>query len=288
LTGGFLLAVIAVVLAIVIAAPQYAEPAVATSLETPGSIEPALTAETGDAPAVTVMTSDPPNALKGYRWPVRGGLVDTYYGHSDVGQFEISGKRVHDGLVITWSEGAPVKAAHKGTVVAVGRGWVRHVGFEGPLDEAIETFERRAAKKARNSGKGKEPERFPLGVVIDDGNGYYSVYTELKEITVKARDAVKAGQTIGQMSRSEGKQMMRYRLVRMDGPPMKVHQSARDLGYPRYARERVDPLAVLKTDATRMPRMKRKPPAHPPRLSDYEANPAAGDRSLVIEPLEVP
>jgi hypothetical protein len=71
------------------------------------------------------------------------------------------------------------------------------------------------------------------------------------------------------MSASEKKFMMRYRLVRMDGPLMRVHEAARERGYPEYARERVDPLVVLNLKAKRKPKMKRQPPADPPRLSDY-------------------
>ena len=268
MTGGFLVAVIAAILAIVIAAPQYAEPAAGALVAPAASGEPAPDAS--GEPVVTqpdVMTSDPPDKLKGYRWPVRGGSVDTYYGRNAAGRFEISGERVHDGLVITWFEGALVKAAHKGTVVAAGRDWIHHVGYYRELDEALELFERRAAKQAKK--KGRKPEMYPQGIVIDDGNGYYSVYTELKSLSVKADDEVKAGQTIGQMTFSEGKQMMRYRLVRMDGPPMKVHQSDRNLAYPDYARERVDPLAVLKIDAKHMPKLKGKRPTDPPHLSDY-------------------
>ena len=110
---------------------------------------------------------------------------------------------------------------------------------------------------------------FPQGIVIDDGNGYYSVYTEIKDFLVKPGEVVKAGQPIGHMAKAEGMQMMRYRLVRMDGPMMRVHESARLKGYPFYARERVDPLVVLNTEAQRMPAMRRKPPANPPRLSEY-------------------
>jgi len=207
MTGGFLVAVIAAILAIVIAAPQYAEPAAGALVAPAASGEPAPDAS--GEPVVTqpdVMTSDPPDKLKGYRWPVRGGSVDTYYGRNAAGRFEISGERVHDGLVITWFEGALVKAAHKGTVVAAGRDWIHHVGYYRELDEALELFERRAAKQAKK--KGRKPEMYPQGIVIDDGNGYYSVYTELKNLDVKVGDEIKAGQTIGQMTRLvEGKQI---------------------------------------------------------------------------------
>jgi hypothetical protein len=86
---------------------------------------------------------------------------------------------------------------------------------------------------------------------------------------VKPGDQVAAGQPIAAMANTAGKLMMRYRLVRMDGPWMMVHQSARNRGYPYYARERVNPLAVLELEAKSMPLLKRRPPADPPQLSAY-------------------
>ena len=153
-------------------------------------------------------------------------------------------------------------------MVAAGRDWIAEVGYEGPVEGVRKRFDRRAKEQARKTGQ--ERERFPMGVVIDDGNGYYSVYTELKDLRVKKDDVVEAGQIIGEMSRAEGKQMMRYRLVRMDGPRMDVHASEESKkGYPGWARERIDPLAVLNTDAKRMPRLVGKRPQDPPRVSDY-------------------
>jgi murein DD-endopeptidase MepM/ murein hydrolase activator NlpD len=164
---------------------------------------------------------------------------------------------MHGGLVITWFEGAAVKAAHAGTVLAAGREWAREAGYDGPLDELYE----------RQRRKGDEGS---LGVVIDDGNGYRSVYSALQDLRVKAGDKVKAGTIIGAMSRSEGQQMMRYELVRMDGPWLRVAAAERQRGYPDYAREHVDPLAVLRVGANKSPDTgKRRPPAEPPRLSSY-------------------
>lgn len=264
------MAIIAIVLAIVMAAPQYAEPVVADAgdepaveMASPATDEPA--AEVGTA-TLAPPTSKPPHKLRGYRWPVRGGMVARYYEIHPQGDFQIDGQRIHDGIIITWFEGAAVKAAHGGTVVATGRDWAKHVGFLGELDEVYARYAPiDDPKKAKKSGK----PWFPKGVVVDDGNGYYSVYTEIEDLAVKPGQQIKAGQTIGSMSRAEGMQMMRYRLVRMDGLPMKVHSSARNRGYPDYAAERVDPLAVLKTDARKMPQLRRQPPGNPPRLSEY-------------------
>ena len=258
LTVGFLVLIIVAVLAIVIAAPEYAKPAAGAGLVPVESSAPSPGASAGPiTAAVEVPTSKSPDKLKGYRWPVRGGMIAKYYDQDRAGRFAIEGQRVHTGLVITWFEGAAVKAAHKGEVVAAGRDWERYLDYENSLDKAYERLERKDRKPSQ-------------GVVIDDGNGYRSVYSELKDLRVKVGDIVKPGQTIGGMSRAEGRQMMRYRLVRRDGPWMRVHTSDRERDYPDYAREQVDPLVVLNLEANQRPDMeKRKPPADPPRLSDY-------------------
>ena len=264
------MAIIAIVLAIVIAAPQYADPVIGAGdgpviEDTPATPDELAAAEVQSA-VLEQPTSKLPTKLRGYRWPVRGGMIARYYEDHPKGDIQIAGERMHDGLVITWFEGAIVKAAHKGTVVAAGRDWAEHVGYDGTLDRV---YRRYAPINDPKAAKRSEKPWFPQGVVVDDGNGYYSVYTEIKELLVKAGDKVKAGQPIGHMAKAEGMQMMRYRLVRMDGPMMRVHESARLRGYPFYARERVDPLAVLNSEAQRMPTMRRKPPANPPRLSEY-------------------
>ena len=263
--GGFLLAVIAVALAIIVAAPQYAEPALAADEPAAESAAPSLDPEAEPVHVFhpVVPTSREPGELKGYRWPVTGGgQVHAYYDYDPKGVFQIDGRRIHDGIVITWFEGAVVKAAHTGKIVAAGRDWARHVGFI----ESPDGLYKRYAKG--NGSKSKKPV-FPQGVVINDGNGYYSVYTELKELMVKPGQKVKAGQPIGHMSKAEKKQMMRYRLVRMDGKWMQVSDAARRKGYPAYARERIDPLAVLNPDAKKRPKTPNKPPKKPPRQSDY-------------------
>jgi hypothetical protein len=261
MTAGFLMAVIALIVGIVIAVPEYAKPAAGAGVVASPSADPSAGPE-GHAANLTPLdapTSVPPNKLRKYRWPVRGGDVHTWFEYRPDGRFEIDNQRVHDGILITWFKGALVKAAHRGRVVAAGRDWIQHVGYDGPLDEIERKIERKKGPWAD----------FPRGVVIDDGNGYYSVYTELQDLKVKPDDKVKAGTIIGSMSAAESKLMMRYRLIRMDGLQMKVHQSDRQLGYPDYARERVDPMVVLDLEAPRMPRVKRPPPDDPPRLSDY-------------------
>jgi len=250
------MAVIVIVLTIVIAAPEYAEPAAGAGLAPVESSEPSPSASAVPFTAMEVLpTSVPPEKLKGYRWPVRGGEIAKYYDYDREGRFVIKGRPAHTGLVITWFEGARVKAAHKGTVLAVGRHWAEYLGYEDSLDDY---YERLKGEKQKDS----------FGIVIDDGNGYYSVYTEIKDPRVKVGQKVKGGQIIAGMSSAEKRLMMRYRLVRTDGRLMRVRATDRELGVPDYAREQVDPLLVFRLDAAKKPNMKREPPADPPRL-DY-------------------
>jgi murein DD-endopeptidase MepM/ murein hydrolase activator NlpD len=262
LTAGFLLVVIATALAIIVATPEYAEPAIgADAVVAVASLDP-----TGDPSAASLAsdagaamaepTSPAPGKLKGYRWPVKGGEVNQYYDWASDGQFVLRDRRVHAGLVITWFEGAYVKAAHAGEVKAAGKGWEEATGYDAPLDRLYARLRRHKEQPTQ-------------GVVIDDGKGYRSVYSGLQDIRVKVGQKVKAGTIIGAMSKTEHRQMMRYELVRMDGKLMRVSDAARRLGYPDYARERIDPLAVLDLETTKRPRTPRQPPADPPRLSDY-------------------
>jgi murein DD-endopeptidase MepM/ murein hydrolase activator NlpD len=258
LAVGFLLGIIGVVVLIVIGAPEYAVPASGNDAGT-AALAAGVSPSPGsslapEASAWPSPTSPEPEALKGYRWPVRGGQVARYYDWAKDGRFAIEEKAVHAGLVITWFPGAPVKAAHKGTVVVAGRGWEREAGYVGPLDEVY----------ARLTAAGQKPIE---GVVVDDGNGYRSVYSGLRDVTVKEGQEVSPTTTIGLMDETDGWYMVRYQLVRMDGYPLKVAVKSRKQGYPYYAHEYVDPLRVLDLEARAKPRTTSPmPPKHPPVL----------------------
>jgi murein DD-endopeptidase MepM/ murein hydrolase activator NlpD len=258
LAVGFLLGIIGVVVLIVIGAPEYAEPASGNDADTAALVAGASPSPGSslapEASAWPSPTSPEPEALKGYRWPVRGGQVEQYYDRAQDGRFSIDEKPVHAGLVITWFDGAPVKAAHKGTVVVAGRGWEREAGYVGLLD----------AVYAKLKAAGQKPTE---GVVVDDGNGYFSIYSGLKDLAVKEGQEVTPATTIGLMSLTERRYMVRYQLLRGDGYPMKVALKSRKQGYPYYAHEYVDPLRVLKLDAAVKPRTTSpKPPKRPPVL----------------------
>lgn len=79
-------------------------------------------------------------------------------------------------------------------------GWQRRAdgkGHEG-VDFAVKLGDMvRAAAGGTVLFAGREPQRFGNLVVIDHGNGWASAYGHLSRVTVKAGDAVKAGERVG-------------------------------------------------------------------------------------------
>jgi murein DD-endopeptidase MepM/ murein hydrolase activator NlpD len=198
-----------------------------------------------------------PEALTGYRWPLHGGRIGSFFQGRDDGLIVIDGQRVHDGLDIATFCGDHVTAAHAGTVLAAGRHFDRQLGYDGALDAFY-------ARIDRHHSLGL----LPIVVVIDDGNGYRSLYAHLEGVTVHAGSQVTAGQLIGyEGSTGEASGChLHFGMIRMDGAWLHVASALvkRDR-YPSMVRERIDPLRVLSLDMLWAPRL--VPGINPPRLS---------------------
>lgn len=124
--------------------------------------------------------------LSGYRWPIRNARITNLFGKGYPGGFQVDGVTAHDGIdLATWC-GDRIVAAHDGVVLAAGR---RHEAYVGWVDDLTAY---RASVDAVNGWYAKA-----IAVVIDDGNGYRSVYVHLGRTNVKRGDAVKAGDLIG-------------------------------------------------------------------------------------------
>ncbi len=124
--------------------------------------------------------------LTGYRWPLEHARITQGFGPSSGGLFVVAGARFHDGIDLANFCGAKILAAHDGVVIGAGRhvlgvsGWAGDVaGYEARLDE-----------KHLWGG-------LALTVVIDDGNGYRSMYVHFHRVDVKVGDVVHAGDVIG-------------------------------------------------------------------------------------------
>jgi murein DD-endopeptidase MepM/ murein hydrolase activator NlpD len=177
-----------------------------------------------------------PEDLEGYVWPVRHAFVTSRLQVRDLGFIVIDGKQYHDGLDLATSCGDRVYAAHSGTVLYAGRNFDPYIGYKGDASGIYARLER----------LGRTNEQ-PIVVVIDDGNGYRSMYVHLERATVEQGANVQAGDVIGR----EGATglatgcHLHYGLIRMDGEWQQVLPRLTRYGYPPYVRERVDALDVL-------------------------------------------
>lgn len=177
-------------------------------------------------------TSLPPEALTGYVWPVINARISSPFGIRSGGFILIDGQPAHDAIdLATWC-GDRIRAAHAGTVLYAGRKFDEFLGYSQPLVGFYDHI--------------SNLNLLPIVVVIDDGNGYRSVYVHLSLSKVGAGDVVKAGQTIG-LEGATGHATgchLHYELIRMDAGWQAVAPEQVDT-YAPFVRERIDPLLVL-------------------------------------------
>ena len=103
----------------------------------------------------------------------------------------VDGEPFHDGVDMATFCGDRVVAAHDGVVLAAGRHYDSQMGWVGDLGPY---FARLDAKSLWTT--------LPIVVVIDDGNGYRSMYAHFGKIVVKRGDTVHAGQLLGYEGRT--------------------------------------------------------------------------------------
>lgn len=217
------------------------------------SRQPAATSDPNAAAGVGVGTardapiSADPERLTGYGWPLRKGRITGFFAPRPEGFLVISGKRVHEGLDIASFCGDKVRAAHSGKVVAASWKAASQMGFGGSLGPFFTRVDRLGLARTLS-----------ISVVVDDGNGYRSVYSHLAEALVRPGQEVVAGDRIG-LEGATGNATgchLHYELIRMDGAWMRVAADYvnRDR-YPDRARARIDPLRVLSLDDPDAPRL---------------------------------
>ena len=180
-----------------------------------------------------------PEQLTGYVWPIHDARIMTWFGPVDGGFVVMGGQTIHDGMDLATFCGDPIHAAHSGTVLYAGRRFDPYLGYDAPLD----------AFYTRLRQRGDSYASLPIVVVVDDGNGYRSVYVHLAQAAVKAGQHVVAGRTVVGLEGMTGNATgchLHYELIRMDGPFVPVApQEVAAWHYPAWVRERVDPLLVL-------------------------------------------
>jgi murein DD-endopeptidase MepM/ murein hydrolase activator NlpD len=127
-----------------------------------------------------------PGELTGYVWPLTHGRITLPFKAIPGGTRIKDGKLFHDGIDLATFCGDRVRAAHDGTVLAAGRHFDDVIGWIGDLRPYYRLLDKKHLW-----------DDLPIVVVIDDGNGYRSIYAHMSKVTVKVGDEVRAGQGIG-------------------------------------------------------------------------------------------
>ena len=159
---------------------------------TPAAGSPAVSADARPSrapiPANAAPTVDPTPylSLSGYVWPLAGATVTLPFGPSDWGEFIVDTKHFHDGVDMATQCWDNVMAAHDGVVLAASRQYDDYMGWIGSLAPYYNLLD---TKHWWDS--------LPIVIVIDDGDGYRSIYAHEYQVTVKPGQHVKAGQVIG-------------------------------------------------------------------------------------------
>ena len=188
-------------------------------------------------PRITA-TAPPVATLTGYRWPISQGRITLPFKAIPGGEWFNGTKLWHDGVDMASFCGARVGAAHDGIVLAAGRHFDEQIGWLGDLQPYFHLLDRRHMWND-----------LPIVVVIDDGNGYRSIYAHFLDVKVRVGQHVTAGQQIGREGATGHASgcHVHYGLF----SPLETRQFGvradilKRLRLPRHVIARIDPLLVL-------------------------------------------
>ena len=227
---------------------------------TPGSPEPSPTALLAGPPRAKPTPLPSPTLPTGYAWPLRRATITQYFDYNPQGLIVLGGRRVHPGIDLATHCGDTVHTAHGGTVLYAGRQFDPYLGYATSIEPYFAQVERIHLSWME----------FPIVIVIDDGNGFRSVYGHLRAVTVEAGQQVEAGDPIGwegATGRATGCHL-HYELFDTAAPFVPLPDFLVEKWHlPPYIRMRLDPLTVLPADAPGAGRRVRwiPAPADPPR-----------------------
>ena len=139
-----------------------------------------------DRPTRGLRLVAPARLLAGYQWPLPKGILTLPFGPSPWGSRVVNGELFHDGIDLATVCGDRIVAGHEGIVLAAGRKFDEVMGWIGDLTPYLERLDAEDLWRT-----------LPIVIVIDDGNGYRSIYAHFSSVTVKKGQRVKAGQLIG-------------------------------------------------------------------------------------------
>jgi murein DD-endopeptidase MepM/ murein hydrolase activator NlpD len=201
-------------------------------------------------------TPMPPELLTGYVWPLPKGRLTLPFGHSRWGSRIVDGERFHDGIDLATFCGDRIVAAHDGVVLAAGRKFDEWMGWQGDLTPYKERLEKKQLWST-----------LPIVVVIDDGNGYRSLYAHFSKVVVKRGDVVKAGQFIGfegRTGRASGCHLHYGLFSPLESATFEIAPDVvKRMLLPGYQTARIDPMLVLPPRPKPPPKVKPSPEASP-------------------------
>jgi murein DD-endopeptidase MepM/ murein hydrolase activator NlpD len=181
----------------------------------------------------------PPLAgLTGYRWPLPKGRLTQDFGPTAFASRVLDGQPFHDGIDLATFCGDRIVAAHDGVVLAASRRFDDHIGWLGDLTGY---YRRLDTKKLWMT--------LPIVVVIDDGNGYRSMYAHFERVVVTPGQDVRAGELLGYEGRTGNASgcHLHYGLFSpFERGEIAIEPGvAKRMKLPRAEIARVDPLLVL-------------------------------------------
>jgi len=124
--------------------------------------------------------------MTGYVWPLIDAKISLPFGPTAWGEFIVDGQKFHDGVDMATQCGDIVHAAHDGVVLAASREYDAYMGWTSDIAPYYHLLD---TKRWWNS--------LPIVIVIDDQDGYRTIYAHEYKVTVKPGDLVTAGQVIG-------------------------------------------------------------------------------------------
>jgi len=213
-------------------------------------------------PTLTPLPTPAPVAsLTGYVSPLPRGRLTLPFGPSPWGSRIVDGEPFHDGMDLATFCGDRIVAAHAGTVLAAGRKYDQHMGWLGDLQPYLDRLEAKSLWMT-----------LPIVVVIDDGNGYRSIYAHFSKAVVKRGDVVEAGDLIGyegQTGRASGCHLHYGLFSPLETATFKIDPDVvKRMKVPDLQVARVDPLLVLPMHAPRPKPTPTPTPTPAPTPSD--------------------
>lgn len=200
----------------------------------------------------------PLEGLTGYGWPLAKGRITLPFGPSAWGSRIVNGEPFHDGLDLATSCGDRIVAAHDGTVLAAGRRYDDAMGWVGDLTPY---YRRLDAKQLWST--------LPIVVIVDDGNGYRSIYAHFSKVVVRQGQTVRAGALLGyegQTGRASGCHLHYGLFSPFERAEFAIAPAVvKRMKVPAAQIARIDPLLVLPARSAPPPRPTPEPSTAPYR-----------------------